>query len=67
MASEYISLEVLAATLGLPPRYLRSMAIRGEIPHLNVNGRRRFNEDQVRAALERIAERTDERKEATPT
>lgn len=35
--------------------YLRRMADEGKIPYLVVSGRRRFAEDQVRAALAALA------------
>lgn len=55
MNEEYISLEALAATLGLPQTFLRRLADQREIPSLNVNGRLRFDEGEVREALNRIA------------
>lgn len=48
----YISLEVLSATLGLPKGYLKDLADSGEIPCLDVNGRRRFNYQVVRETLD---------------
>jgi len=53
-ASEYLPLDALAATLGLPRSYLRRMAREGSIPALNVNGRLRFDEAAVREALARL-------------
>jgi hypothetical protein len=53
---EYISLEVLAAKLRLPLKYLRELAKTNSIPSLNVNGRLRFNPVSVQQALDRIAE-----------
>ncbi len=55
MKAKYTSLEGLAASLGLPRRYLRDLARRRLIPFLNVSGRLRFDESAVRSALERIA------------
>ena len=49
--AEYLSLVALAARLGLPRTYLRNLADAGKIPVLNVNGRLRFEEAGVRAAL----------------
>ena len=51
----YVSLEALAARLGLPQKYLRDMVESDDIPCLDVNGRLRFNESDVRAALKRLA------------
>ena len=48
----YISLEALSATLGLPKAYLKNLADSGEIPCLDVNGRRRFNRQAVRETLD---------------
>lgn len=53
--SEYLPLDALAVTLGLPRTYLRRLAREGEIPVLDVNGRQRFDESQVREALRRLA------------
>ena len=55
MKSQYIPLDALSATLGLPRNYLRALAMKGDIPHLNVNGRMRFSERQVREKLDAIA------------
>jgi excisionase family DNA binding protein len=49
------SLESLAATLGLPKRYLRDLADKGQIPVIEVNGRQRFIEDSVVEALRSLA------------
>ena len=57
MIAEYLPLEALAATVGLPRRYLKDLAGRGDIPALNVNGRLRFDEGAVREALARLANR----------
>ena len=54
--SEYLPLDALAAALNLSRPYLRRLAREGRIPSLNVNGRLRFDEAQVRAALRRLAE-----------
>ena len=51
----YLPLEALAANLGLSQSYLRGLAKRRLIPYLDVNGRLRFDEAQVRAALIDIA------------
>jgi len=56
--NDYIPLNKLRFRLGLPKKYLQDLAERGDIPNLIVNGRRRFNERDVRAALsERAAKR----------
>ena len=54
MKSQYLSLEALAATLGLPQGYLRNLASEGQIPFLDVNGRKRFYEEDVRDALKKM-------------
>jgi len=41
--------------LNLPEKFLRTLAENGGIPCLNVNGRFRFDEHQVRDALNRQA------------
>jgi excisionase family DNA binding protein len=56
METSYISLDVLAARLGLPRPFLREQAQRGVIPYLCVRGRMRFEESAVRDALRREAE-----------
>jgi excisionase family DNA binding protein len=53
--SEYLPLDALAATVGLPRAYLRRLAREGRLPCLNVGGRLRFDEGQVREALRRLA------------
>ncbi len=55
MTTEYISLDVLAVALGLPRGYLQNLATTGHIPFLDVNGRKRFDEQQVREALTGLA------------
>lgn len=52
---EYISLEHLAATLRLPKKYLKELAIAGHIPVLHPGGRMRFRVDDVRQALRSLA------------
>ena len=59
-APEYVSLDHPAGSLGLPKSYLRELAIAGRIPCLNIRGRWRFEEAQVRAALREIADRAAE-------
>ena len=54
-AHEYISLDALAASLGLPRTYLRRLATEGTIPVLQVSGRLRFDEKAVREALRVLA------------
>jgi len=51
----YCSLEALAATFQLPQHFLRELALRGDIPALNVNGRLRFNQVEVQIALDKLA------------
>ena len=53
--NKYIPLEVLAGRLSLPQKFLKDLAIKKTIPSLNVNGRLRFNEDLVCAALDEIS------------
>ena len=50
----YISLDVLAASLDLPAKWLRQKAEAGEIPALFVHRRWRFSEAAVREALLRM-------------
>ena len=54
----FVSLDVLAIDLGLPRPYLKRLAEQGRIPSLAVSRWRRFAEEQVRAALCRLAETT---------
>ncbi len=56
MDTSYISLDVLAARLGLPKPFLREQARRGLIPCLMVGGKMRFEESSVRDALRRQAQ-----------
>jgi len=56
-ATEYISLDALAASLGLPRTYLRRLATEKVIPALDVSGRLRFDEEAVRSALVRLSRR----------
>ena len=58
MTTAYTSLDGLATALGLPRTYLRELADEGQIPFLDVRGRRRFSEPQVREALRQRAEQT---------
>jgi hypothetical protein len=53
----YCSLEALAATFQLPQHFLRELALRRDIPSLNINGRLRFNPLQVQDALNQLAEK----------
>ena len=55
MLSEYLSLNALAMVLGLPRTYLRDLAEARRIPYLDVNGRKRFDEEQVRQALAKLS------------
>ncbi|HUT30840.1 MAG TPA: hypothetical protein VMX13_13695 [Sedimentisphaerales bacterium] len=52
----YIPLDSLATRLGLPKKYLKQLAEAGDIPCLDVNGRSRFNEAEVRVALSSLAQ-----------
>lgn len=52
---KYISLEVLAAKMSLPQKYLREFSQQGKIPSLNVNGRARYNPIAVQKALDELA------------
>lgn len=56
----YCSLEALAATFQLPQHFLRELALRGDIPALNVNGRLRFNPVEVQTALDSLARKQAE-------
>ena len=60
MDARYISLDTLAARLGLPRTFLREQPRLGVIPHLYVGGRMRFEESAVREALRRQAARPPE-------
>ena len=62
MKMQYLSLEALSATLGLPHQYLRNLAAEGHIPFLDVNGRKRFSEREVREALASLAQKTKEQR-----
>ena len=54
-SSCFLPLDVLATDLGLSRQYLRRLAREGEIPYLDVNGRKRFDPEQVRIALRDFA------------
>lgn len=55
MITNYISLDCLALNLSLPKTYLRRLVKSGELPYVDTgNGRKRFKEDSVRAALDKI-------------
>jgi hypothetical protein len=51
----FISLDHLAARLGLPKTYLKQLAEQRSVPYLLVSGRMKFNPMQVQDALDRIA------------
>jgi len=53
--TEYLSLEALSARLNLPQNYLRVLTDSSAIPSLDVNGRLRFSEPDVRDALSVLA------------
>lgn len=52
---KYISIEVLAASLNLPQKYLKELSSQGVIPSLCINGRLRFNPQTVQQALDNLA------------
>lgn len=52
--NQYISLELISAKLNLPEKYLSELVIQGKIPYLSVGKRKRFKEQAVRTALNRI-------------
>lgn len=54
MNEQYLTLDALAARLGLPKDYLRNLVEKKQIPCLDVNGRLRFNEHNVRDAFDRL-------------
>ena len=56
MKTQYLSLERLSAILNLPQSYLRKLAKQKQIPFLDVSGRMRFQEKDVREALTKMAE-----------
>jgi hypothetical protein len=66
MKTQYLSLEALAATLNLPQKYIRELAVEGEVPCLSVSGRLRFDEGDVRSALSAISHRACANNEITP-
>ena len=51
----YISLDHLAARLGLPKTYLKQLAQQRSVPFLQVSGRMKFNPVQVQQALDLMA------------
>lgn len=53
--SGFVSLACLSSWVNLPKEYLRELATKGQIPHLVVGGRRRFNVWQVTQAMKNIA------------
>lgn len=57
--SGFVSLECLSSWVNLPKEYLRELAKKGQIPHLVVGGRRRFNVWQVTQALKNVAAEPD--------
>lgn len=63
MKTTYLPLEALAAVLNLPQSYLRKLAKQKRIPLLNVSGRMRFQERDVREALVKIAQNTNSAKD----
>jgi excisionase family DNA binding protein len=54
----YITLETLATRLSLPQKFLKQLAHNNEIPFLNVNGRLRFCEADVKVALSSLAQQS---------
>ena len=57
----YVSLEALAAELGLPKSYLKQLSANKVIPCLDVNGRLRFGSLAVRQALGELASKGSNR------
>ena len=55
MKTQYLTLDALSSVLGLPRTYLRRLAKLGDLPYLNVGGKMRFSEAQVREKLEAMA------------
>ena len=53
--STFVSLDHLAARLGLPSTYLKRLAERRAVPCLRVSGRMKFNPLEVQQALDRMA------------
>lgn len=59
MTTDYISLETLAAQIGLPQKYLRDLTASRQIPSLDTgSGRLRFKEKAVRDALAGIEQQS---------
>jgi len=55
MITDYINLECLALNLSLPQSYLKRLIKAGKLPYIDTgNGRKRFQERAVRAALDKI-------------
>ncbi len=59
MIVEYIAIDRLSKSLGLPSGFLKGLANKGSIPYLDVNGRKRFNERNVRDALSAMEKESD--------
>lgn len=59
MKTTYLPLEALASILNLPQSYLRKLAKQKLIPFLDVSGRMRFQESDVREALTKMADMVD--------
>ena len=58
MIKDYLSLECLALQLALPKTYLRRLVDSGKLPYIDTgNGRLRFQEQAVRQALDKLAEK----------
>jgi excisionase family DNA binding protein len=56
MITDYMTLECLALNLSLPKAYLRRLLREGKLPYIDTgNGRKRFNEAEVRQALAKIS------------
>jgi len=65
MITDYMTLECLALNLSLPKAYLRRLLREGKLPYIDTgNGRKRFNEVEIREALLRLSS-TKERKQRT--
>ena len=59
MIMDYVSLDCLALNLALPKTYLKRLVDTGKLPFIDTgNGRKRFQERAVRAALDKIEQQT---------
>ncbi len=58
----YITLDSLVTRLNLPKKFLKDLVKEGDIPYLEVNGRLRFSEPEVRGALAYLAQNQKDQK-----